>query len=53
MSAVIPLPHGTEELRQDLHAVIARYPKLTVAETLGTLELVKLDLIERLRRSGR
>lgn len=49
---IITLPHGTEELRQDLHAAIIRYPELTVVETLGTLELVKADMIERLRGSG-
>ena len=42
----------TEELRDDINRVIANYPSMTIVETLGTLELLKAELIERLRTSG-
>lgn len=45
------IPHGTEELRQDIHDTLARYPKLTVSEVMGVLELVKVDMIDAFKRS--
>lgn len=41
----------TEELRGDIERVIDNYPRLTVCETVGVLELVKLGIVERLRTS--
>ena len=41
----------TEDLREDIHCLIKAYPNMTVAELIGTLELVKQDTIERLRNS--
>ena len=42
----------TEQLRQEIHAMITRYGEessLTVCEVLGVLELVKADKLEQLR----
>lgn len=41
-----------EDLRDDLNRVITNYPSLTVVETIGMLELVKAEWVERLRTSG-
>lgn len=44
----------TEQLRNELRSVIQRWGEesnLTVCETLGVLELIKAEWIERLRRS--
>ena len=41
----------TEDLREDIHCLIQAYPRMTIAELIGTLELVKQDTIERLRKS--
>lgn len=41
-----------EELRSDLERVIDNYPSLTVAETVGVLEIVKQGIWERLKASG-
>ena len=43
------IPHGTEQLRDDMNAVIGRYSDLTVCETLGVLFLLQLEIIERLK----
>lgn len=43
------LPHGTEELRDDIHRVIGNYPKLTFVECVGILHLVVMDLAEALK----
>jgi hypothetical protein len=42
----------TEEMRDDMNRIITNYPSLTVCQTLGVLELLKAELIERLRTSG-
>ena len=41
----------TEDLREDIRCLIQAYPRMTIAELIGTLELVKQDTIERLRKS--
>ncbi len=48
-------PSASEQLRDEIRAVISRYGEesdVTVAETLGVLELMKAEVIERLRLSG-
>ena len=46
------MPATTEELRDDLRRVIDNYPTLTVAETLGVLELLKFEWCRRLEMCG-
>lgn len=46
---------ASEQLREEINKAITRYGEesdVTVAETLGVLELVKAELIDRLRTSG-
>lgn len=46
---------ASEQFRDEVNAVIRRYgaeSDLTICETLGVLELLKAELIERLRTSG-
>lgn len=50
-SSVTRIPHGTEELRQDIHAVLARYPELTVSEVVGALEIIKMDVVAWLKEA--
>lgn len=45
-------PAHTEEFRDDINRIITNYPQMTVCETLGALELIKAELVERLRTSG-
>ena len=45
-----------DHVREEIHAVIKRYGNesdLTVYELLGTLEVVKADLLEMLTNCGR
>jgi len=46
------LPEDPEAMRDQIHAVLARFPKATFVETIGTLELVKMDMAEMLKNSG-
>lgn len=39
----------TEEFRSDIERVIRNYPGLTVAETIGVLELIKQQVFDQLR----
>lgn len=49
----VPIP-VSDQLRKEIHNVISRYGQesdVTVYQTIGVLEVVKLDLIEMLERS--
>lgn len=46
-------PSAAEQLYQELHRVVSRYGKesdVTVFETVGALEAVKLDMMDELKR---
>ena len=45
-------PRDSEEMRNDLRRVVNNYGSVTVAETLGVLELLKVELCDRLKNSG-
>jgi hypothetical protein len=40
----------SEFLRREFHATIKRYPKMTVYQTIGVLETVKMDIWDQLER---
>ena len=49
----VPFPHGTEELRNEIHEVLKRYPELTISETVGALEIIKSDILDLLKGGAR
>jgi hypothetical protein len=40
----------SEFLRREFHSVINRYPNMTVYQTIGVLETVKMDIWDQLER---